>query len=43
MGVLLMLIGIQFLTLGLLGELVERKNSAGADDQAYSIKRVLGD
>jgi glycosyltransferase involved in cell wall biosynthesis len=43
LSILLMLIGIQFLTIGLLGELMERKNSSGAAEQAYSVKRVLGD
>ena len=43
LSILLMLIGVQFLTIGLLGELMERKNSSRAPEQAYSVKRVLGD
>jgi glycosyltransferase involved in cell wall biosynthesis len=43
LSILLMLIGVQFLTIGLLGELMERKNSARISDQTYSIKRVLGE
>lgn len=43
LSILLMLIGVQFLTVGLLGELMERKNSSGITEQAYSVKRVLGD
>ena len=38
-----MLIGVQFLTIGLLGELMERKNSARVSEQAYSVKKVLGE
>jgi len=36
-----MLIGVQFLTIGLLGELMERKNSSRVSDQPYSVKKVL--
>jgi glycosyltransferase involved in cell wall biosynthesis len=43
LSILLMLIGIQFLTIGLLGELMERKNSARISEQAYSVKKVLGE
>jgi glycosyltransferase involved in cell wall biosynthesis len=43
LSILLMLIGVQFLTIGLLGELVERKNRPGGVEQPYSVKRVLGD
>jgi hypothetical protein len=39
---LLMLIGVQFLTIGLLGELMERKNSSRISEQRYSIKKVWG-
>jgi hypothetical protein len=43
LSILLMLIGVQFLTIGLLGELMERKNSSRISEQAYSVKKVLGD
>jgi glycosyltransferase involved in cell wall biosynthesis len=43
LSILLMLIGVQFLTIGLLGELMERKNTSGPAEDAYSVKRVLGD
>lgn len=43
LSILLMLIGVQFLTIGLLGELMERKNSSGIAEEPYSVKRVLGD
>jgi hypothetical protein len=43
LSILLMLIGVQFLTIGLLGELMERKNSSRISEQAYSIKKVLGE
>jgi glycosyltransferase involved in cell wall biosynthesis len=42
LSILLMLIGVQFLTIGLLGELMERKDS-GSAEQTYSVKRVIGD
>ena len=43
LSILLMLIGVQFLTIGLLGELLERKNRARISEQPYSIKKVLGE
>jgi glycosyltransferase involved in cell wall biosynthesis len=43
LSILLMLIGVQFLTIGLLGELMERKNSSRISEQAYSVKKVLGE
>ena len=43
LSILLMLIGVQFLTIGLLGELMERKNSSRISEQAYSVKKCWGD
>ena len=43
LAILLMVIGVQLVTLGLLGELVERKAGAARPDEAYSVKRTLGD
>ncbi len=43
LSILLMLIGVQFLTIGLLGELLERKNRSRISETPYSVKRVLGD
>jgi glycosyltransferase involved in cell wall biosynthesis len=41
LGILLILVGVQFLTLGLLGELLVARVGTRHDD--YSIKRILGD
>jgi hypothetical protein len=43
LSILLILIGAQFLTIGLLGELMERKNSSRISEHAYSVKKVLGE
>jgi glycosyltransferase involved in cell wall biosynthesis len=43
LSILLMLIGVQFLTIGLLGELMERKNRSRISETPYSVKRVLGE
>ena len=37
------LYNLSMLTIGLLGELMERKNTSGPAEDAYSVKRVLGD
>jgi glycosyltransferase involved in cell wall biosynthesis len=43
LSILLMLIGVQFLTIGLLGELMERKNRTRISETPYSVKRFLGE
>jgi hypothetical protein len=42
LGILLMVVGIQFFTIGLLGELFVTR-SVQRDDRAYSVERVLED
>jgi len=40
MGILLIVVGVQFFSLGLLGELLVNRSTAGMDSKGYSIKRV---
>jgi glycosyltransferase involved in cell wall biosynthesis len=41
LGILMFTVGVQFLTLGLLGELVVTKSSTTLHDPGYSIKQIL--
>lgn len=43
LGLLLMIIGIQFFSIGLIGELIVSGNRAGEREGGYSIKQYLGD
>ena len=43
LGVLLMVVGIQFFTMGLLGELLVTKSGPSDTDRGYSIKEILED
>jgi glycosyltransferase involved in cell wall biosynthesis len=43
LGVLLMVVGVQFFSIGLLGELLIARHASAAGDRGYSIKRVLDD
>jgi glycosyltransferase involved in cell wall biosynthesis len=43
LGILLMVVGIQFFSLGLLGELLVARHGAAPGDRGYSVKRILED
>jgi hypothetical protein len=43
LGVLLLVVGIQFFSLGLIGELLVARQGQGARERPYSVKQVLGD
>lgn len=43
LGVLLLVVGVQFFSLGLLSELLITRPGAGSTDRGYSIKQILGD
>ena len=43
LGILLIVVGIQFFSLGLLGELLIARHGAGAGDRGYSVKQTLDD
>jgi glycosyltransferase involved in cell wall biosynthesis len=41
LGILLMVVGIQFFSLGLLGELLIARHGSATGDRGYSVKRIL--
>jgi glycosyltransferase involved in cell wall biosynthesis len=41
LGILLLVVGVQFLSIGLLGELLVHRHGIAADDHGYSIKQIL--
>jgi len=43
LGILLVLVGVQFLSLGLLGELLIARYGSGANDRGYSVRQILDD
>jgi len=43
LAILLIVVGIQFFSLGLIGELLVTKSTSTRDDRGYSIKRILED
>ena len=43
LGVLLIVVGVQFFSLGLLGELLVARHGATRGDRGYSVKRILED
>ncbi len=43
LGVLLLVVGVQLFSIGLLGELFVTRSGAEAHDRAYSVKRILED
>jgi glycosyltransferase involved in cell wall biosynthesis len=43
LGILLLVVGVQFFSLGLLSELLIARPEAGSSDRGYSIKRILED
>jgi glycosyltransferase involved in cell wall biosynthesis len=43
LGILLMVVGIQFFSLGLLGELLVARRGAATGDRGYSVKQILED
>jgi len=43
LGVLLMVVGIQFFSLGLLGELLVARHGTAASDRGYSVSQILED
>jgi glycosyltransferase involved in cell wall biosynthesis len=43
LGVLMIVVGIQLFSIGLLGELMVKRMGPGADDRGYSVSRVLED
>ena len=43
LGILLMIVGGQFLSIGLLGELLIMKNNYSSNQDQYSISRILED
>jgi hypothetical protein len=43
LGVLLMVVGVQFFSLGLLGELLIVRAGSRSEDRSYSVRRIVGD
>jgi hypothetical protein len=43
LGILLMVVGIQFFSLGLLGELLVARHGTAASDRGYSVSQILED
>ena len=43
LGILLMVVGVQIFSIGLIGELLVHRHGAYAEDHGYSIKQTLED